>query len=200
MAGSQSPNYFLAIQVSDEKIKENVQEVQSFMKKKNMNLSYTMNNLDTLHITLGLYRPENDEISEAKKALEEFQGSLNTFSPLTFTVSTIESFQDQEDPDDHDVVYAAVTDNQILKDLVGALRKSFQKRDLFVTDKGFVSHVTICRITARSRERGITRIDPSYYREKASTDFGKQHAKSIQLCSMGKQKSGYYHVEKEIYF
>ncbi|XP_062593896.1 A-kinase anchor protein 7-like isoform X3 [Saccostrea cucullata] len=195
MAGSQSPNYFLAIQVSDEKIKQNIQEVQSFMRAKNRNLSNTMESLDTLHITLGLYCLENEEVSEAKRALEGFQSSLSNFSPLTFTVSTIGNFGDQ-------VIFAAMTENQRLKNLVEALRGSFQNRGLLVTDERFNPHVTICKITGRSRDRGIYGINPSDYREKASTYFGKQHARSIQLCSMAKPRSesGYYHVEKEIYF
>ncbi|XP_061164118.1 A-kinase anchor protein 7-like [Saccostrea echinata] len=127
--------------------------------------------------------------------MNRFQDKLRNFSPLTLTVSTMGNFEDQ-------VVYAAVTDNQRLNDLVEDLRESFQRCGFLVTDERFNPHVTICKITARSRERGINRIEPSYYQEKTSAYFGQQDAKSIQLCSMAKPKSesGYYHVEHEIYF
>lgn len=48
---------------------------------------------------------------------------------------------------------------------------------------------------------GIKKIEESLYEEYKEMNFGCQNVTSLQLCAMDKkQKSGYYHVEHEVFF
>ncbi|XP_056010582.1 A-kinase anchor protein 7-like isoform X3 [Ostrea edulis] len=200
----QSPNYFLAIQITEEEIIQKVKEIQDIILDKERNLSHAMIDIPTLHLTLGVYYlGDRASVLQAAESLNRFHDKLKVsdFAPPSFTVSTLGNFN-------HKVVFASFADDQGLKDLntlARDVKKSLEDDGLFTTDDKFNPHITICKMSRdmpRLRRLGIKRIEPSHYEEKKYTYFGKQTAGGIQLCSMvePRSESGYYHIEHEIKF
>ncbi|XP_061164117.1 A-kinase anchor protein 7-like [Saccostrea echinata] len=204
MEKAQSPNYFLAIQVTDIEIKQNVREIQNFILEKEKNLSHAMVEIESLHLTLGVYHLEDQErVAQAAKALDRFHSELkiSDFTPPSLNVSDVGHFN-------HKVLFASVTEDKGLKDLnnlVKDVRKSLETNGFSTADNRYTPHITISKMSKnmpKLRKLGIKRIEPTHYEEKKTVYFGRQTVEGIQLCSMDepKSESGYYHVEHEIKF
>lgn len=195
--GRSNPNYFLAIQITNEEIKQNVRTIQEIVQARDRSLSTMMESIGTLHLTLGLYDfKDTDSVSRCKDALDRFHRRLmsENFVPPRLTVSKLGHFYNK-------VLFAALEDNEGLEDLKSLtdyVRGSLSRDGIWTTDDRFTPHVTICKIPRNSTKT----IDPSCYGGRGSTYFGRQTVESIQLCSMHKPKaaSGYYHIEHEIRF
>ncbi|XP_062593892.1 A-kinase anchor protein 7-like [Saccostrea cucullata] len=172
MEEKRRPNHFLAIQVTDKKIKQNVRELQNVILEKEKHLSHAMVKTERLHLTLGVYHLEDQErVAQAAEALDRFHSKLNIsdFTPPSLNVSMVGHFN-------HQVLFASVTEDEgldVFNNLVNYVKKSLETLT------------------------GIRRIEPTHYEEKKTTYFGKQTAESIQLCSMTKPmtESGYYHTD-----
>lgn len=200
----ESPNYFLAIQITEDEIKQNVREIQEIILAKEENLSTAMIGIDTLHLTLGVYYLEDGfSIIQIKRALDKFHSQLKAadFVPPCLKVSTLGHFN-------HKVLYASLEENQGLEELntlVNGVRTSLENDGVYTADDRYTPHVTISKMSKdmyRLRKLGVSRIDPSHYQEKRTAYLGQQVVKSIQLCAMNvpKTESGYYYVEHEIMF
>lgn len=200
----ESPNYFLAIQITEDEIKQNVREIQEIILAKEENLSTAMIGIDTLHLTLGVYYLEDGwSIIQIKRALDKFHSQLKAadFVPPRLNVSSLGHFN-------HKVLYASLEEDQGLEELntlVNGVRTSLENDGVFTTDKRYTPHVTITKMSKdmhRLRKLGVSKINPSHYEEKRTAYFGQQVVKSIQLCAMDepKNESGYYYVEHEIKF
>lgn len=195
--GPRKLNYFLAIQITDKEIKQNIRTIQETIKARDGSLSSRMESIETLHLTLGLYYFDDARsVSKCKAALDRFQTRLRSenFVPPRLTVSKLGHFDDK-------VLFAALDDNEGLEDLkilTDNVRRSLSRDGIRTTDDRFSPHVTICKIPKRNSQT----IDPSCYDGMQSTYFGRQTIESIQLCSMQKPKteSGYYHIDHEIRF
>lgn len=195
--GTRNPNYFLAIQITNEEIKQNVRAIQKTVQARDRSLSSMMESVETLHLTLGLYYfKDARSVSRCKAALDRFHGQLRSenFVPPRLTVSKLGHFYNK-------VLFAALEDNEGLEDLKilkDDVRGSLSRDGIRTTDDRFSPHVTNCKIPRNSSKT----IDPSCYDGMQSTYFGRQTIESIQLCSMQKPKteSGYYHIDHEIRF
>ncbi|XP_061164116.1 A-kinase anchor protein 7-like [Saccostrea echinata] len=199
-----APNYFLAVQVTEEEIKQNVREIQKVILEKEKNLSHAMVKTESLHLTLGVYHLEDqDRVAQAVEALDRFHSKLkiSNFTPPSLNVSDVGHFK-------HKVLFASVTEDKGLEDLntlVKDVRKSLETDGFSTADNRYTPHITISKMSKnmpKLRKLGIKRIEPTHYEEKKTVYFGRQTIESIQLCSMDepKSESGYYHVEHEIKF
>ncbi|XP_062610997.1 A-kinase anchor protein 7-like [Saccostrea cucullata] len=201
MEEKQRPDHFLAIQVTDKQIKQNVRELQNVILEKEKHLSNAMVKTDSLHLTLGVYHLEDEErVAQAAEALDRFHSKLkiSDFTPPCLNVSMVGHFR-------HQVLFASVARDDgldVLNNLVKDVKKSLETDGFVATDDRYTPHITIGKMSTKLRKLGIRRIEPTHYEEKKTTYFGKQTAESIQLCSMTKPmtESGYYHVEHEIRF
>ncbi|XP_078324381.1 A-kinase anchor protein 7-like isoform X3 [Crassostrea virginica] len=200
----QPPNYFLAIQITEEEIKQNIKMIQNILLEKEEKLSSAMVEVASLHLTLGVYYLEDGwDVLQITRALDKFHKQLMVaeFVPPRLTVSALGHFR-------HKVLFASLAENEGLEklnSLVNDVRTFLKENDVFPTDERYTPHITITKMskdTPKLRKLGVRRIEPSHYEEKMSTHFGEQVVRGIQLCSMDKPKSdsGYYHVEHEIKF
>lgn len=192
--GTSKPNYFLAIQITVEEIKRNVRAVQEAVVARDGSLSSTMEAIETLHLTLGLYYlKDGQSVLRCRAALDRFHGRLRAenFVPPRLTVRDLGNFCNK-------VLYAALEENQGLEDLKNDVGKSLSRDGIRTTEDRFTPHVTLCKIPRNSSSI----IDPASYGGLQFTYFGRQTVESIQLCSMQKPKteSGYYHIDQEIRF
>lgn len=195
--GPRKLNYFLAIQITDKEIKQNIRTIQETIQARDGSLSSMMESIETRHLTLGLCDLKDKQtVSGCKAALDRFHEQLRSenYVPPRLTVLRLGHFNDK-------VLFAALEDNEGLQDLKilkDDVRGSLSRDGIRTTDDRFSPHVTICKIPRNSSKT----IDPSCYDGMQSTYFGRQTIESIQLCSMQKPKteSGYYHIDHEIRF
>ena len=198
-----TPNYFLAIRVSNPQIHSAIKIVQDSITTNNEKLTPALIPLATLHLTLMVIHLENDEqIQKATEVLNQCKISLDPVlrnSSLTMTFSGLDHFN-------HQVLYAkALGGEEVLKSVVNIVRETFTKEGIPSTDpREFSPHLTVMKLSRnpRLRRKGIKKIPEESYASWVDMSFGEESVNALHLCSMNKkkEKDGFYKCEATVTF
>ncbi|KAK7501229.1 hypothetical protein BaRGS_00007714, partial [Batillaria attramentaria] len=201
------PNYFAAIQITNQEIKDGIGEVLASVEKCNKKVKPAFIPLDLLHLTLAvMHLPDEEAVQKAKAALDDYKERHHPImeesegdDALTFDVSGISNFRNQ-------VVFAQISEGPALKRLTRiaeTIQLCLSEQDITAVDKnGFKPHITIMKMSKNPnqlRKGGVKKISEDLYKESKSRQFGLQTVATIQLCAMTKpKKDNYYHIEHEV--
>ncbi|XP_041831157.1 A-kinase anchor protein 7-like isoform X2 [Melanotaenia boesemani] len=201
--GSQRPNYFVSIPITNTQISSAVTEVQEVVLQQEPRLAKAMIPVPTLHITLLVTHLAHQEqvdlaaavLAQAEQSVAELLGGRDLVLPF----SGIRHFRKE-------VVFVGLATGQhtrTLDSLAGLLRSRFEEQGLLQGEgRGFEPHLTIMKLSRASklRSQGIKRVDPALYSDYTSKFFGNQMVERVDLCSMlkKKQQDGYYHTETSL--
>ncbi|GBN71770.1 A-kinase anchor protein 7 isoforms delta and gamma [Araneus ventricosus] len=192
----QSPNYFVAVQISNPRIHENVKRVQRHIVRQARSLHEYMNATPTLHITLMVINvSDRDTHERALKALHNVYDECNEVmcrEPLQLEFSGLGNFRDR-------VLYAKIRRDQQYRrlcSLAECVERHFAKVNIFSTDpRPFDPHLTIAKINFNTREqKGLEKIDRNWYASLINKHIGFQTIAGIQLLCMTSpvDDAGYY--------
>ncbi|XP_064649769.1 uncharacterized protein LOC135501551 isoform X2 [Lineus longissimus] len=207
MAARIVPTHFIAIQVKDQKTVDALENVQNSVVKKRRAMRRVMISPRTFHITLMVFRIENEDDSlRAKEALDAVYARLKEeykANPIKVVFEGIGNFRNQ-----NKVVYADVIDELTidrLRALSDVIREIYEAASLKATDDRFTVHMTLMKMSKVTwkwqNQMGIKTIDPSLYAEFAEQVFGTTTVSSLQVCSMaGDEETGYYKILHEVHF
>ncbi|XP_045160554.2 uncharacterized protein LOC123525516 isoform X2 [Mercenaria mercenaria] len=199
------PNYFVAIQITDQKIKSGLKAVQDKVVSENKKLQPALNKLATLHLTMMVLSLKTQEDMErSRQALDKASEKLlsqYTDMLLELEVSGLGNFR-------NNVVFAKVKhEHQIstLKNVADIVEECFMEQEVISPDqRGFKPHITIMKLSSvkGSKKKGLKKIDEKLYSDFLDTDFGSENISMLQLCAMmkPKDKQGYYQVEHRVQF
>ncbi|XP_062857866.1 A-kinase anchor protein 7-like isoform X2 [Trichomycterus rosablanca] len=203
--GSPRPNYFVSIPITNQKIKQGVEEVQAEVLQKEPRLSRALIPIGTLHITvLVTHLATQEEINAAALALEEMQSTLTSLvggRSLVLPFRGIGHFRQE-------VAFIQIEDGEHLDTLThiaDSVRRAFDEKGIPIADqKAFTPHLTFIKLSRAPtlRRKGIKKLDPGLYGEFEQKIFGQENVCRLDLCSMLKKKDadGYYHREKTVTF
>ncbi|KAL7872564.1 hypothetical protein SRHO_G00075470 [Serrasalmus rhombeus] len=203
--GSPRPNYFVSIPITNQKIKQAVEELQAEVLQKEPRLSRALIPVGTLHITLlvtHLATPE--EVHAAAAALEEMQPTLRALlggRSLTLPFRGIGHFRQE-------VAFIQIEEGEhlsALSSIADSVRRAFEEKGVSSGDqKDFKPHLTFIKLSRapKLRRQGIKKLDAALYALFEQREFGEESVCTLDLCSMLKKKSadGYYHREKTVTF
>ncbi|XP_052776513.1 uncharacterized protein LOC128214209 [Mya arenaria] len=198
-------NYFVAIPITNEKIKSPLQAIQDSMVTAEEQLKSAIVKVSTLHLTIMvLTLSTEEEMKSAREAMDKCWEKLRPWfsqGPLFFDMVGLGNFKNE-------VLFAKIKDDdQIskLQKIAEIVEDTFHQHEVVPgDDKAFKPHATIAKLSkmkGKGRKR-LKKIDTSLYTEWLETDFGREEVTTLQLCSMTKpkDKQGYYHVEHAINF
>ncbi|XP_077991853.1 uncharacterized protein LOC144446045 isoform X2 [Glandiceps talaboti] len=200
-----APNYFVAIQVSNPEIHDNLRNVQQSVMKSDEKLKDAMIPIPTLHLTVMVMHIANDEeLERAKDALRTCHALLTPQfedNVLEIPFSGLGHFNNQ-------VMFARIQDGDhvsVLYDIAETVEKVYNQYNIVSTgERGFKPHLTVMKLSRAPslRRKGVRRIKSEYYRQFNADYFGSQVVKGLQLCSINKPKTddGYYYFAEEIAF
>lgn len=199
-----TPNYFLAIRVSNPQIHSAIKNVQDSITTHNEKLTPALIPLETLHLTLMVIHLENDEqIQKATEVLNQCKISLDPIlqnNVLTMTFSGLDHFN-------HQVLYAKLCggeEMEVLKSVVNIVRETFTKEGIPSTDsREFSPHLTVMKLSRNPtlRRKGIKKIPEESYASWVDMSFGEEPVNAVHLCSMNKrEKDGFYKCEATVTF
>ena len=200
-----TPNYFLAIRVSNPQIHSAIKIVQDSITTHNEKLAPALIPLATLHLTIMVIHLENDEqIQKATEVLNQCKISLDPIlqnNALTMTFSGLDHFN-------HQVLYAKLCggeDMEALKSVVNIVRETFTKEGIPSTDsREFSPHLTVMKLSRNPnlRKKGIKKIPEESYASWVDMSFGEEPVNAVHLCSMNKrrEKDGFYKCEATVKF
>ncbi|XP_071118097.1 uncharacterized protein [Haliotis cracherodii] len=199
-----SPNYFVAVQITNPQIHSGLSQVQQEVMAVNHKMREVMIKLPTLHITLMVMNLQTEEdIARASAALSESGSELRErFKTLpVLEVAGLGTFRNQ-------VVFAKVSPGDALDDLThihGCVTNKMADHGVVSTEtRGLTPHITIMKMSMAKpafRRSVAKKIDLSLYSKFKDMTFGTETVQRLQLCAMLKPKvtSGYYHVAHEVY-
>ena len=200
-----TPNYFLAIRVSNPQIHSGIKIVQDSITTHNEKLTPALIPLATLHLTLMVIHLENDEqLQKATEVLNQCKISLDPIlrnSALTMTFSGLDHFN-------HQVLYVKLCGGEgmeVLKSAVNIVRETFTKEGIPSTDpRDFSPHLTVMKLSRSPmlRRKGIKKIPEESYASWVDMSFGEEPVNALHLCSMNKkkEKDGFYKCEATVTF
>ncbi|XP_046578205.1 uncharacterized protein LOC124285949 isoform X2 [Haliotis rubra] len=201
--GKQRPNYFVALQITNPEIHQELTRVQQHVVSVVSEMRDVMVDARHLHVTLMVMKLDTeDEMARARKALDECVQVLGEKPELpVFEVAQLGTFGNK-------VVFAQIPTGEDLdqiKYIDECVRGKMAEQGIYSTDSRPLNpHISIMnmeKVGGRFRHTVAKRIEPSLYGEFKSSKFGCQTVRSIQLCLMDKPRaeSGYYRLAHEVY-
>jgi len=191
MGSNKSPNMFLAIQISNPDLKKNLRKVHFNCVVKDNRLKDFIAPLETAHITLNVFRVENDRLEEAKLVLREaFENHLEEMkSEETISFKGLGMFGNT----------VLFTKPNIGIEFLHRVHNIFQtalsahKFDVGGS-RSYNPHLTLMQVKGTSEMKEIPRDS---FQDMEDLEFGSQDFQEIQFLSMSKEKdsSGYYYCE-----
>ncbi|WAR23347.1 AKA7G-like protein [Mya arenaria] len=184
-------NYFVAIPITNEKIKSPLQAIQDSMVTAEEQLKSAIVKVSTLHLTIMvLTLSTEEEMKSAREAMDKCWEKLRPWfsqGPLFFDMVGLGNFKNE-------VLFAKIKDDdQIskLQKIAEIVEDTFHQHEVVPgDDKAFKPHATIAKLSkmkGKGRKR-LKKIDTSLYTEWLETDFGREEVTTLQLCSMTKPK------------
>ncbi|XP_046729686.1 A-kinase anchor protein 7 isoform X3 [Silurus meridionalis] len=202
---SPRPNYFVSIPITNQKIKQGVEEVQAEVLQKDPRLSRALIPVGTLHITLLVtHLSTQEQIDTAALAIEEMEPTLTYLvggRSLVLPFRGIGHFKQE-------VAFIQIEEGDHLSTLTqiaDLVRKVFEEKGIPAGDqKDFKPHLTFIKLSRapKLRRQGVKKLDSSLYVLFEQQVFGEENVCTMDLCSMLKKKDadGYYHREKTVTF
>ncbi|XP_068048092.1 uncharacterized protein [Anomalospiza imberbis] len=198
----QSPNYFVAIPITDDQILDRIEDVQELIFSKEPDLSRALLPVQTMHLTIIVaHLGTEEEVKKAVLALKQSKTKVEDIlqgKDLNLTFHGIGEFNNK-------VLYVKMLeeDQKMLNRIAEAVEECFIEMNLDISgSKDFKPHLTFLKLSkaSRLRRRGFRKISTDLYKEYEDSHFGTEVFRRIDLCAMRKKKqeSGYYYCECSI--
>ncbi|NWX04528.1 AKA7G protein, partial [Caloenas nicobarica] len=197
-----TPNYFVAIPVTDDQILDRIEDVQELIFTKEPDLLRALLPVQTMHLTIIVaHLGTEEEVKKAVLALKQSKTKVEAIlqgKDLKMTFHGIGQFNNQ-------VIYVKMLEEnqKILNRIAEAVEECFIEMNLDISgSKDFRPHLTFLKLSKapRLRRRGFRKICSDLYKEYEDSYFGTEVFSQIDLCAMRKKKqeSGYYYCECSI--
>lgn len=188
----QRPNFFIAVQVTDEKVKEKMKTVQDAAQDMEKTLKETCVPIRKSHVTLAVFKADEQRSDDIIRAIQEVTQHYEEFN-LTF--EGIGLFKNQ-------VVYAKVHPTEVERHLLplhDAIMQKLEDLDLISTktkEEKFDPHLTLLKTSkakCKSARKWKFKIEDFVHHQQLK--FGSSPINSVQLLSMVRPqtKEGYYY-------
>eukprot|EP00092_Neocalanus_flemingeri_P029006 GFUD01031490.1.p1 GENE.GFUD01031490.1~~GFUD01031490.1.p1 ORF type:complete len:201 (+),score=53.30 GFUD01031490.1:69-671(+) len=188
-----SPNLFLAFQISNPDLISNLRKVHFNCVQKENRLKDFIVPLETAHVTLNVFRVENERLEEAKLILQEaFKLHIKTMT-VKAKVVTFKGL----DMFDKSVLFAKPDAGiEYLQEIHNVFKKALADNNF--TDYGyhtFNPHLTMFQV--KGTRENFKAIPTECLKGMENFELGIQEMKELQLLSIPKAKdgSGYYYCE-----
>ncbi|XP_060066877.1 uncharacterized protein LOC132547140 [Ylistrum balloti] len=194
-----TPTHFIAFQIINPEILEEIKDVQRSMLSNNPSLIDVMVPGRLAHITLMVVNLQNYHYRQrAKDALNLCASRLKTEyrnEPIVLDLAGIGNFRNK-------VVFAKIhdadkTSDDILQHVHGVVKSSFEEYGIYTTDTraDFNPHLTL------AKTQNDMDISEYVYKDRIDNFFGRELVNRIQLCAMGVDgESSYYDVLHQVKF
>ncbi|XP_009977923.1 PREDICTED: uncharacterized protein LOC104373676 [Tauraco erythrolophus] len=197
-----TPNYFVAIPITDDQILDRIEDVQELIFTKEPDLLRTLLPVQTMHLTIIVaHLGTEEEVKKAVLALKQSKTKVEAIlqgKDLNMTFHGIGQFNNQ-------VLYVKMLeeDQKMLSRIAEAVEECFNEMNLDILgSKDFKPHLTFLKLSKapRLKRRGFRKICSDLYKEYEDSYFGTEVFSQIDLCAMRKKKqeSGYYYCECSI--
>ncbi|XP_037982845.1 uncharacterized protein LOC119696958 [Motacilla alba alba] len=198
----ESPNYFVAIPITDDQILDRIEDIQELIFSKEPDLLRALLPIQTMHLTIIVaHLGTEEEVKKAVLALKQSKTKVEDIlqgKDLNLTFHGIGEFNNQ-------VLYVKMLeeDQKMLNRIAEAVEECFIEMNLDISgSKDFKPHLTFLKLSkaSRLRRRGFRKICMDLYKEYEDSHFGTEVFSRIDLCAMRKKKqeSGYYYCECSI--
>ncbi|XP_061212379.1 uncharacterized protein LOC133213839 isoform X2 [Neopsephotus bourkii] len=197
----ETPNYFVAIPITDDQILDRIEDVQELIFTKEPDLLRALLPVQTMHLTIIVaHLGTEEEIKKAVLALKQSKTKVEAIlqgKNLNMTFHGIGQFNNQ-------VIYVKMLEeDQKTLSRIAAVEECFIEMNLDVSgSKDFKPHLTFLKLSKapRLKRKGFRKICSDLYKEYENSYFGTEVFRQIDLCAMRKKKqqSGYYYCECSI--
>ncbi|KAM9574803.1 uncharacterized protein ACIB01_003028 [Guaruba guarouba] len=198
----ETPNYFVAIPITDDQILDRIEDVQELIFTKEPDLLRALLPVQTMHLTIIVaHLGTEEEVKKAVLALKQSKTKVEAIlqgKDLNMTFHGIGQFNNQ-------VIYVKMLeeDQKTLSRIAEAVEECFIEMNLDVSgSKDFKPHLTFLKLSKapRLKRKGFRKICSDLYKEYEDSYFGTEVFRQIDLCAMRKKKqqSGYYYCECSI--
>ncbi|KAM6210853.1 uncharacterized protein WM294_001162 isoform 2-T2 [Sarcoramphus papa] len=198
----ETPNYFVAIPITDDQILDRIEDVQELIFTKEPDLLRALLPVQTMHLTIIVaHLGTEEEVKKAVLALKQSKTKVEAIlqgKDLNMTFHGIGQFNNQ-------VIYVKMSeeDQKMLSRIAEAVEECFIEMNLDISgSKDFKPHLTFLKLSKapRLKRRGFRKICSDLYKEYEDSYFGTEVFSQIDLCAMRKKKqeSGYYYCECSI--
>ncbi|KFP84593.1 A-kinase anchor protein 7 isoform gamma, partial [Apaloderma vittatum] len=198
----ETPNYFVAIPITDDQILDRIEDVQELIFTQEPDLLRALLPVQTMHITIIVaHLGTEEEVKKAVLALKQSKTKVEAIlqgKDLNMTFCGIGQFNNQ-------VIYVKMSeeDQKMLNRIAEAVEECFMEMKLDISgSKDFKPHLTFLKLSKapRLKRRGFRKICSDLYKEYKDCYFGTEVFSQIDLCAMHKKKqeSGYYYCECSI--
>ena len=195
------PNYFLAVRIFSESVKNTAVYFKDCVLEKNEHFKPAFVPIPTLHLTLLVMSLNNkEEIENVLKCLYLCLSEIKSLAPTDIErllcIEGVGDFRGQ-------VVFAEVKESECLKfirEISKILYKTFLDNNVSVNSKAnFKPHITLMKLSRcfkAMRKKRIKKIPLEMYEDNKTIYFGKEKVTHVLLCSMNheKEKDGFYKV------
>ena len=186
------PNYFFALRITDDNLRNQLEEVQNYIINEEPALSDCKIPRGALHMTLTTVGLEtSDKVNNASETLRDIKDELSSIVPKTkpLMVSGVGNFFNR-------VIYAKIKSIPEIDELVEHLKLCLNEKGIDIRDyHEFIPHITLMKISRPvGRLTGKKYISPWLYSCFAEKDFGEQVVDNVHLCAMtdDRQDDGFY--------
>ncbi|XP_061303551.1 uncharacterized protein LOC133266369 isoform X2 [Pezoporus flaviventris] len=197
----ETPNYFVAIPITDDQILDRIEDVQELIFTKEPDLLRALLPVQTMHLTIIVaHLGTEEEIKKAVLALKQSKSKVEAIlqgKELNMMFHGIGQFNNQ-------VIYVKMLEeDQKTLSRIAAVEECFVEMNLDVSgSKDFKPHLTFLKLSKapRLKRKGFKKICSDLYKEYENSYFGTEVFSQIDLCAMRKKKqqSGYYYCECSI--
>jgi len=198
------PNYFLAVQLNSQHIREKIEGIQDHIRNRNKTMEKCFVPISTLHVTLCVMTLSSVEdqqrvASALSLCCSKISNILGKTPSVELKYENLSTFREQ-------VLYMDLAKNQGLSTLVKIvveLKRCFTELRINFKQEEFTPHLTVMKMSRcqkQMRKAGIKRISPKLYEKFKEETFGTDVVTDIQLCSMTEEKApdGFYKVLAKI--
>ncbi|XP_071082229.1 uncharacterized protein [Haliotis cracherodii] len=184
------PNYFIAIRVTDDGIKETFDRVRERIVKENAKYRSVCSSRDDLHVSLCVLAIHTQaQLQTAVKALHSAAENIKSMrTKTTLRVKGVGTFNGV-------VVYGDVEYVRELSVLRSVIVSYLDAQGIHWLDREFSPHMTIAKVTKSfTHKTGITHFDPNVYNVEHDVAFGEEDVDAVRLCRIGSERGhdGFY--------
>ena len=188
-----SPNVFLAIKITNQDLIKNLREAHFNVVMKDNRLKDFITPVETAHVTLNVFRAEEDRLEEAKKILRDtFEANLDKFKATeSLTFKGLGMFGTG-------VLFVKPNAGvEFLNSAYEVFKAALAKHNFKLSEyDSYNPHITIFQVSG-ARESSLNTIPSETFKDIADMEFGCQEVEEIQFLSMSKEKDreGFYYCE-----
>jgi len=194
------PNYFVAIPILNEQIRDKLLEVQNGIVECHKELKSALTPLVKTHITLTVVHLKNaEEIESASNGLKNAVARMQEedIHEMKLNFEGLGHFGNR-------VLFARILEDAgrtMLCRTAEIVKNAFIESGVKITDdRDFNAHLTVVKL--RKRSLGVKKIDGQCYSAFETLSFGQENCSKLQLLSMKKmdKETGYYECVSELTF